>query len=136
VRWAHIFLLATAEVANRREAEMASTFETDGYRDGFDRKSFSPPSISIYAAEYGRGYDAGHREGRDHRCTFAPAGTYGHECGKPATHVGLFSSDVTQSGIFYGRRCEDCQQIRGGENNGVLKWERLDAARHVNQFKR
>jgi hypothetical protein len=36
-----------------------STFETDGYRDGYAGNPQSLPDIPVYAAEYRRGYEAG-----------------------------------------------------------------------------
>jgi hypothetical protein len=41
---------------------MTSTFETDGYRDGFAGVKPSPPNVPIYAAEYSRGYAAGREQ--------------------------------------------------------------------------
>ena len=72
----------------------------------------------------------------DGRCSFAPAGTYGHECGKTATLTAILKSDTTKSGLFYASRCAECAKIRGGENAGVLRMEPLDQAKHVNEFKR
>jgi hypothetical protein len=36
-----------------------STFEIDGYRDGYAGAPATPPDVPIYAAEYTRGYEAG-----------------------------------------------------------------------------
>lgn len=68
-------------------------------------------------------------------CSFAFAGTYGHECGKPATVVAVRKTDMTKSGIFYARRCDDCAKISGGENNGTLRFEAFDADKHQNHWK-
>jgi hypothetical protein len=69
------------------------------------------------------------------KCNFAYSGTYGHECGKPATHAALKRSELTVSGIFYGRRCpEHTNPALGGENNGVFRFESFDASIHVNEW--
>ena len=72
------------------------------------------------------------------RCTFAYAGTYGHECGSPAVSVAVFTgiTDSTtcgqwQDGIYFAGRCARCATIRGGENAGG-KIEPL--AGHVNKL--
>jgi hypothetical protein len=52
-------------------------------------------------------------------CNFAPSGTYGHECGKPATHVAIVPSKYHASGYYYGGRCPECSTIKGGENKGA-----------------
>jgi len=68
-------------------------------------------------------------------CTFAWPGTYGHECGQPATLVGVAPSKMTTDGIFYARRCAKCAQIIGGENTGVRGFWPYDPALHVNKWK-
>lgn len=68
-------------------------------------------------------------------CNFAHAGTYGHECGKPAQFVAVKRSDRTTTGFFYAGRCEKCATIRGGENHNTLTIEPIDAARHVNVWR-
>jgi hypothetical protein len=68
-------------------------------------------------------------------CGFAHAGTYGHECGAPATHVGVRKSDITKSGIYYARRCQSCMTIKGGENSGVIRFEAFNPETHRNEFK-
>lgn len=68
------------------------------------------------------------------RCNFAYPGTYGHECGKPATLVAIKRTTTTRDGLFYARRCPDCATIKGGENKGVLRVEPLDPDKHRNQW--
>jgi hypothetical protein len=68
-------------------------------------------------------------------CGFAYPGTYGHECGKPATLVGECQSDHTKDGRFFARRCVACAQIKGGENTGISKFVPFQADVHVNQWK-
>lgn len=69
------------------------------------------------------------------RCGFAQAGTYGHECGGPATLAGARKSDLTKSGIYWARRCPECAKIKGGENIGITNFVPLDQAQHVNEWK-
>ena len=57
------------------------------------------------------------------RCGFAYPGTYGHECGAPATQVFVFKSERTRDGLYFGPRCEECAKIQGGENAGVIRKE-------------
>lgn len=66
-------------------------------------------------------------------CTFAYAGTYGHECGAPATQVAVKYSKQTVSGYFYAGRCATCARIKGGENTDVLYMEPLNG--HANSWK-
>ena len=68
-------------------------------------------------------------------CSFAPVGTYGHECGRRAVFAGERPSELTISGTYYARRCEDCQKIEGGENAGITKWHRYNPRVHRNLFK-
>jgi hypothetical protein len=68
-------------------------------------------------------------------CSFAQAGTYGHECGKPATHVRQHPSKLTIEGIFYARRCEEHATVRGGENSGTTMIGRFDPAKHINRWR-
>ncbi len=66
------------------------------------------------------------------KCSFAFPGTYGHECGQPATSVAVFVSrpstnsipaTMTKSGLFYSGRCPECAKLKGGENSGMLRLE-------------
>ena len=69
-------------------------------------------------------------------CGFAPAGTWGHECGRPAVVVAVFKTDdlnPTESGFFYVGRCADCSKIKHGENAGILRLE--PEAGKVNKWK-
>lgn len=67
-------------------------------------------------------------------CNFAASGTYGHECGAPATLVGVKKSKLTHSGIYYAGRCEPCSRIKGGENSDIERFEKLDETTHVNDW--
>lgn len=69
-------------------------------------------------------------------CSFAHAGTYGHECGSPATEVGIVKSDITANGIYYARRCASCRAIKGGENARITQWTNFDPKLHANQWQR
>lgn len=80
----------------------------------------------------------------DWRCSFAHAGTYGHECGREAGLTAVKASKpsgacyppmVTESGLFFTGRCEECAKIKGGENAGVLRIEKYDPAVHVNVWR-
>jgi hypothetical protein len=53
----------------------------------------------------------------DRRCHNAEPGTYGHECGKPATWVG-----VNARGFASGY-CEPCKN-HGHEAKGITNWIR------------
>ena len=68
-------------------------------------------------------------------CGFAYPGTYGHECGSPATVVGTRDTDLTKNGIFYARRCDKCAAIKGGENIGLTQWQPFDPVKHANQWR-
>jgi len=58
-------------------------------------------------------------------CTYAPPGTYGHECGKPATVVAVKTSD-TESGIYYAGRCKDHAHAPGHDNAGIIRLEPIN----------
>lgn len=70
----------------------------------------------------------------DKLCGFAHSGTYGHECCEPACITAIMKSDRTKTGIYYAARCSACATIRGGENAGVIRFEPLNPAHHVNEF--
>ena len=52
----------------------------------------------------------------DGKCHNAEAGTFNHECGRPATWIG------TKSNGFRSGFCDDCKE-RGWERNGYVTWE-------------
>jgi hypothetical protein len=52
-------------------------------------------------------------------CTFAYPGTYGPACGRPATMVAILPSTKTANGYYYGGRCPECANVKGGENRGA-----------------
>lgn len=54
----------------------------------------------------------------DGLCHNAEPGTFGHECGKPATWIG------TKPSGFRCGFCDDCQE-RGWEAKSYTRWERL-----------
>jgi hypothetical protein len=56
----------------------------------------------------------------DGKCHNAEAGTYGHECGKPATWLG------TDRNGFASGFCSDCKE-HGREARGNVKWTPLAA---------
>jgi hypothetical protein len=68
------------------------------------------------------------------KCTYAFPGTYGHECGKPATLVGARPSELTRDGVYYARRCPECATYTGRDNAGIREWAQLDPEKHVNRF--
>jgi hypothetical protein len=70
------------------------------------------------------------------RCSFAYAGTYGHECGKPAVLTGKRASKYTKSGIYFAHRCIECSTARGIDNEWITQWVKLDPTLHVNDFSR
>lgn len=69
------------------------------------------------------------------KCWFAYPGTYGHECGKPATIAMSFKSERTIDGIFWANRCPECAKIRGGENSGFIESQPLNPSIHINKWK-
>jgi hypothetical protein len=56
------------------------------------------------------------------KCGFAHPGTFGHECGRASTTVGVMRSRSVAGGIFYAARCASCAKIKGGENAGIYQW--------------
>jgi hypothetical protein len=71
------------------------------------------------------------------------AGTYGHECGRPATQVAVsrcadnreacYSPKAKyENETYFSGRCDTCAKIKGGENAGVLRVEKLNG--HVNRW--
>lgn len=66
------------------------------------------------------------------KCGFAAAGTYGHECGDPATVTGIQHSKLTANGLFYNHRCAACAKLKGRDNADVKQWVPLDPTAHVN----
>ena len=56
------------------------------------------------------------------RCVNAEPGTFGHECGRPATFVGLKASTGLQASF-----CADCKE-RGHEACRFGDWHELDPA--------
>lgn len=55
----------------------------------------------------------------DGKCHNAEPGHYGHECGKPATWLGI------QPTGFASGFCDDCK-VRGYERRGFPCWERIE----------
>ena len=58
-----------------------------------------------------------------HECGFAPEGTYGHECGKPAVTVCVSPSDNTTDGLFYSGRCALHANHEGRDNRKIIRFE-------------
>lgn len=54
------------------------------------------------------------------RCVNAEPGTFGHECGQPATFVGLNASTGLQASF-----CAECKE-RGHEASRYSEWQPLD----------
>ena len=52
------------------------------------------------------------------KCGYAPAGTYGHECGRPAT-LAQRSPKPTDWMVFWHLRCADCASAKGPDNAGL-----------------
>ena len=71
-----------------------------------------------------------------HKCSYAFPGTYGHECGKPATLAGTRPSECTRSGVYHAHRCAACATETGRDNWGIRQWMPLDPTVHVNDFSR
>lgn len=66
-------------------------------------------------------------------CSYAPPGTYGHECGRPAALMRARASTLTRSGWFYAARCDRCAYLNGPDNAGTTSPEPL-MAEHFNEF--
>lgn len=66
-------------------------------------------------------------------CSYAFSGTFGHECGDPATLVGVKKSTLLRSGVYFAGRCAKCAKIKGGENADILQFEPLNG--QVNDFR-
>ena len=66
------------------------------------------------------------------KCSYAYPGTYGHECGKPATLSGWRASAHTANGIYFAHRCAECSKARGVDNRGIGAWVPLDPEKHAN----
>lgn len=49
-------------------------------------------------------------------CRYSHEGTYGHECGKPATVCGGLQSAQTVSGLYWTFRCDACKDEKGRDN--------------------
>ena len=71
----------------------------------------------------------------DSKCGYAQPGTFGHECGRQALFAGSTPSERTKSGVFWHARCGECKDLKGPDNRGVQRWEPLDPAKHVNEWK-
>jgi hypothetical protein len=69
-------------------------------------------------------------------CNFAQAGTYGHECGKPAVYARKGRSKLTATGVYWARRCASCADVKGGENSGLDAPVPYDPIEHANVFVR
>jgi hypothetical protein len=67
-------------------------------------------------------------------CTYAPSGTYGHECGAVATLTAIKNSTKTSTGLYYAARCVRCAGLQLGENSGVRFFEPRNPEKHVNQW--
>lgn len=84
----------------------------------------------------------GERRQREWKCQFAPPGTWGHECGKPATVVAVTKStpfcsySATRSGLHYSGRCDRCAAIVGLENTSVIRFERIGESEQINDYSR
>lgn len=69
------------------------------------------------------------------KCSYAHAGTYGHECGKPPLFTGIQSSANTVNGVFYAARCAECKELTGRDNWAIREWLPFDPIAHVNRWK-
>lgn len=68
------------------------------------------------------------------KCGNSEPGTFNHECGAPATWVGLKKSELTKSGIFYAAFC-DMHKERGWDRSGVIEWRPFLPGIFVNEWK-
>lgn len=62
----------------------------------------------------------------DGLCHNAETGTYGHECGKPATWIG------TKPGGWQSGFCDRCKE-HGAERHGFLIWKRVRSESYDNE---
>lgn len=72
----------------------------------------------------------------DNRCTYAYPGTYGHECGRPATLAASRPSEHTANGIYWAARCADCSKLGGQDNRGLRGFVPYDPVKHANDWGR
>lgn len=67
-------------------------------------------------------------------CVYAAPGTYGHECGEPATQAASAPSTFTLDGVYWARRCDRHAKPHPNDPAGLGKFVPFDPARHVNRF--
>ena len=63
----------------------------------------------------------------DGKCHNAEPGTFGHECGKPATWIGRAPTTHTRDGFHRVGFCDDCK-ANGYEAKQFGGWERIPPA--------
>ncbi len=56
------------------------------------------------------------------RCGHAYPGTYGHECGRPASLTGTCPSEFRPGQLFRAYRCAECAQARTPDNAPFHAW--------------
>ncbi len=64
----------------------------------------------------------------DGLCHNSEHGTYGQECGKPATWLGARVGKIGAGQPFVMGFCDRCKE-RGAEAVGIRRWERIRCAR-------
>lgn len=60
----------------------------------------------------------------DGKCHNVELGTYGHECGKPATWLGTKHSTFKKNTTFTSGFCDKCKES-GHEAIGVFHWVKI-----------
>lgn len=69
------------------------------------------------------------------KCAHSYRGTFGHECGKPATLAGAKASEHTANGVFWSLRCASCASEPTQDNWGIAQWIPYEPAVHVNVWR-
>ena len=73
-------------------------------------------------------------------CRYSHPGTWGHECGKPATWAQHDPHPEGEGSFWIGgywrARCDECRTYTGPDNAGTRRdaWEPYDPSKHRNTF--
>jgi hypothetical protein len=71
------------------------------------------------------------------KCRYSHPGTWGHECGAPATLMQLGRGESTIDGRYWYIRCDKCIAHTGPDNHGLSRtgWVPYDPSIAVNKWK-
>lgn len=70
------------------------------------------------------------------KCGYSYPGTYGDECGKPATFAQQVTSELTADRRFWCLRCAECVSYTGPDNDRVKRdaWQAYRPGEHKNKW--